>query len=67
MEVVQSFRATFCHLKVCKYVHINIGKKLGWAKFWVIFSQTYLVTLVSIRELHRIASVSISVPFVADH
>jgi hypothetical protein len=24
----------------------KFGKKMGWAEFWSIFSQTYLVTLM---------------------
>jgi hypothetical protein len=30
--------------------HVLILKKLGWATFWAIFSQTHLVTLPAVRR-----------------
>jgi hypothetical protein len=38
----QKFGASFKKYSSC----INFDRKIGWATFWVIFSQTHLVTLV---------------------
>jgi hypothetical protein len=36
----------------CCKLRIYVGQKMGWATFWVIFSQTHLVALpISQRQL----------------
>jgi hypothetical protein len=34
-----------------KQLSVNFDKKMGWATFWAILSQTHLVTLVNVMIL----------------